>query len=318
MMKERSRHGTASFVYPARVLRRSFFTKRNKPQRRRPRFRLALAALAPLALLGVLAAAAVGALAEEQPTTDDSALDAFTNASAHEAAGFQLAASSGETVQPGPACGPSAPLRRYDVVAINVEMTLNRFLDYEPRGLMYVLEEDLPRVRAEEAQNREARAGRAEPAVTAGLHGDAIQPLTLRVNQGECLRISLRNDLRGSEPASLHLHGSALRLASTGAPAIATNQNTIAASGETVVYEWAVPNNHQEGTHSFHSHGDAREQTNHGLFGAVIVEPRGSTYMDPRTRSSAIPAGPASASSPTTTTRLAMSGTATSIGIAGR
>ena len=247
------------------------------------RLRLALAGLAPLALLVVLAAAAVGALADEQPTTDDTTHDAFTNASAHEADGVRLAASSIETVQPGPACAPSAFVRRYDVVAINVEMTLNRFLDYDPQGRMYVLEEDLPRVRAEEAQNREARAGRAEPAVTAGLQGDAIQPLTLRVNQSECLRISLRNDLRNDEPATLHLHGSALRLASTGAPAIATNPDSIAAPGAAVVYEWAVADNRQEGTHSFHSHGDAREQTNHGLFGAVVVEPRGSVYLDPRT-----------------------------------
>ena len=46
--------------------------------------------------------------------------------------------------------------------------------------------------------------------MTIGLQGDAIQPLTLRVNQGECLRLTLRNDLAAGEPASLHLHGSGL------------------------------------------------------------------------------------------------------------
>ena len=59
-----------------------------------------------------------------------------------------------------------------------------------------MLADDLDRVRKEEQQNADARAGRAEPAVSLGLQGDAIQPLTLRVDQGECLRIAFRNDLK--------------------------------------------------------------------------------------------------------------------------
>ena len=55
------------------------------------------------------------------------------------------------------------PVREYDVVAIDLEITLNRYLDYDPEGRMYVLEEELERVRQEEAQNKaaRARAGRA-------------------------------------------------------------------------------------------------------------------------------------------------------------
>ena len=40
-------------------------------------------------------------------------------------------------------CDPEAPVRHYDVAAIDVEITLNRFLDYDPDGRMYVLERDL-------------------------------------------------------------------------------------------------------------------------------------------------------------------------------
>jgi FtsP/CotA-like multicopper oxidase with cupredoxin domain len=96
----------------------------------------------------------------------------------------------------------------------------------------------------------------------------------LRVNQGECLRITLRNDLAKGEPASLHL-------ARTGAPAIATNPEAIAQQGATVTYEWWVAEDEPEGTHYFHSHGDDRLQTSHGLFGALVVEPKGSVYRDP-------------------------------------
>ncbi len=188
-----------------------------------------------------------------------------------------------ETVSPGARCPATAPRRDYKIAAINVEITLNRFLDHDPNGRMYVLEEDLARAREEEAKNRGSRAGRGEPAVSLGLQGDAIQPLALRVNQGECLRVTLRNDLKNGEPGSLHLHGSSLYVATTGSPAIATNSDAIARPGGTVVYEWWVRENVPEGTHYFHSHGATRLQTAHGLFGAVIVEPEGSQHLDPMT-----------------------------------
>jgi hypothetical protein len=174
-------------------------------------------------------------------------------------------------------------VRVYDVVATNVEITLNRFLDHDPSGRMYVLQEELGRVRQEEAQNRVARSGTGEPAVSLGLQGDTIQPLALRVNQGECLRITLQNDLKAGELASLHVHGSSLYVAKTGGPAIATNPDTSARPGESVTYEWWVAERTPEGTHYFHSHGRTRLQTGHGLFGAVIVEPKGSRHLDPVT-----------------------------------
>ena len=65
-------------------------------------------------------------------------------------------------------------------------------------------------------------------------------------------------------------------------PAIATNRAAAADPGQTVEYEWMVSLDEPEGTHYFHSHGDDREQTSHGLFGALIVEPVGSAYLDPR------------------------------------
>jgi len=201
--------------------------------------------------------------------------------SAHEASeGQQLIATTDESVRRGARCS-GLPVQLYNVLAINVDITYNRYLDHDPQGRMYVLEEDLARVRNEEALNARARVGQAEPAVSQGLQGDAIQPLTLRVRPGECLRIRLRNSLNDGEPASLHVHGSSLHLAGTNQPAIATNARATAAAGAIVTYEWKVPDNETEGTHYFHSHGNDRFQTGHGLFGAVIVEPRGSEWIDP-------------------------------------
>ncbi len=186
-----------------------------------------------------------------------------------------------ESVVAGPACDPDAPFRHYDVAAINVEITLNRFLDYDPDGRMYVLEQDIERVRQEEARNRIARYDLAGPAVSIGLDGDAIQPLTIRANQGDCVSIALRNGLKGSEPASLHIHGSSLYVAATGEPAIATNLDASVLPGETVRYEWMVADDAQEGVHYFHSHGVERFQAGHGLFGAIVIEQHGASYLDP-------------------------------------
>ena len=56
---------------------------------------------------------------------------------------------------------------------INVEITLNRWLDFYP-GYMYVLTENIDKARAEEAKNKEARdkEGFDPGAVSTGLQGD--------------------------------------------------------------------------------------------------------------------------------------------------
>ena len=90
--------------------------------------------------------------------------------------GLVLRPQAEESVYAAARCSSDAPVREFNAVVVNVEISLNRFLDYDPLGRMYVLEEELSRVRAEEAQNRAARADQADPAVTIGLQGDAIQP----------------------------------------------------------------------------------------------------------------------------------------------
>jgi len=205
--------------------------------------------------------------------------------SAHEASeGFVLVASVGRDV-PGPAarCDPAVAVRSYAIAAIAVDITIDRYLDHDPEGRMYVLEDDLARVRDEEARNAGARQRGGEPAVSFGLQGDAIQPLALRVDQGECLRITLRNALPGSAATGLELHGSSLHVVGSVIPAITTNPSAYAQPGATVTYEWMVRTTEPEGTHYFQSLGDDRVATSHGLFGAAIVEPRGARFLDPLT-----------------------------------
>lgn len=224
-----------------------------------------------------------------QPATPIYAHD--NGPAAHEGdEGLILAPARAESVYPAAHCPADAPIRAYNVVAIQLAITLNRYLDYDPEGRMYVLEEALPQVRQEEAQNATARKDGGFGGVSLGLQGDAIQPLVLRVNQGECLQITLRNDLPAPEAVTLHLHGSGLYVQGSGPPALTGNAEAIIAPGVTITYTWWVSPDEPEGTHYFHSHADERFQTGHGLFGAVIVEPQGAHYHDPRT-GQALPSG---------------------------
>jgi FtsP/CotA-like multicopper oxidase with cupredoxin domain len=182
----------------------------------------------------------------------------------------------------GGRCPASAPVKRYDISAINVEITLNMWLDYYP-GYMYVLTENIDKVREEEAKNREARGreGHDPGAVKNGLQNQWIQPLVIRGNQGDCVKITLRNQLDGGEDVSLHIHGSSMVVSATGKPATTTNPDAIASQGKSVDLEWYIHPSTQEGGRQFHSYSNDRELTVMGLFGTFVVEPKGSEYLDP-------------------------------------
>ncbi len=181
----------------------------------------------------------------------------------------------------GGRCPAYAPVKHYDVSMIEAEITLNRWLDFYP-GYMYVLTEDIDKVRAEEAKNKEAREkeGFDPGAVSTGLQGDWIQPLVIRGNQGDCVKITLRNQMM-IEAGSLHIHGASTVISATGQAATTTNSDSVVEPGKTVEMEWYLYPSIQEGVRQFHSYSNDRELTVMGLFGAFVVEPQGSRYLDP-------------------------------------
>lgn len=200
--------------------------------------------------------------------------------------GYLLASQPG--VEPvaatGGRCPSSAPVKKYDISAINVEITLNQWLDFYP-GYMYALTENLEKVRAEEAKNKAARENEKNQhdpgAVTNGIQGDYIQPLVIRGNQGDCVRVTLRNALEGGEAVSLHIHGSSMLISATGKPATTTNGDAVAAKGKSVEMEWYIHPDTQEGGRQFHTYSNDRELTVMGMFGTFVVEPKGARYLDP-------------------------------------
>src|SRR6185503_2408573 len=187
-------------------------------------------------------------------------------------------------VSQGVRCPAQAPVRAYDISAINVEITVNRFGDFYP-GFMYVLTGNVAGIRAEEEKNRAARDSDdptfAGGAVSNGLQGDLIQPLVIRANQGDCLKITLRNQI-ADDPTNMIINGSQMLVASTGKPATANNPDALVATGKSGEFEWAIPTDLQVGGRAFHSDA-SRDQYSLGLLGSLVVEPRGSRFLSPFT-----------------------------------
>jgi hypothetical protein len=170
-------------------------------------------------------------------------------------------------------CRPGAPVRTYAVAAIPVDLPLNAHGDHVPRGFMYVLEEELPAVREQERRPWPERAAH-------GLHDEPIQPLVLRANLGECLRVDFTNRL-DTGPASLRIEG---------LPATVSSQargfvpGTSVPPGRGLTYVFSLPEAEEaEGLYLLHDAEEGGEREARGLFGALVLEPAGAVYRDAST-----------------------------------
>jgi hypothetical protein len=176
-------------------------------------------------------------------------------------------------------CPASAPVKTFDVSAIDMKMWLDRFGDNDPQAQMYVLDSMIPAVRAQEA------AGPSSLSI--GLADDAMQPLAIRANEGDCVTINFTNrttrpaPLASSNTYGLHIDGLAFDMSSSG-DAIGNNApSSVAGSGGTATYTFYIPNDVTlEGAHYIHPGPANRQAVAHGLFGTLNVEPRGSSYLD--------------------------------------
>lgn len=192
---------------------------------------------------------------------------------------------------PGQPCPTGAPVRDYRVQAIDVDITVNRFGDHDPLGKMFVLtgygatprvvgDGQLPSY-AETNQLSKVRTQEASRHVSIGLRDDPIQPLVIRANMGECVEISFTNDLTGGD-VGMHIDGVSYDVASSG-DAVGENPSSTATRGvvEPTIYRYYVPDDPAyEGGHYIRPGPGMRSLVNHGLFGVLSVEPKGSVYRN--------------------------------------
>ncbi len=215
-----------------------------------------------------------------------------------------------------PSCPSGAPVKTFDVSAIDHDIVYNRYGDHDPYGLAYVLAEDVAAVRAGEQE---------------------LEPLVLRVNEGDCVRVNLTNDVDWEQFAA---HGALGTLdgdapitrepvtpgqaaddpADTGVPWIAGNRVSLhpalvrydvrssdgtvvgynpdqtAGPGETVEYAWFADEvTYQDpasagyltdgelGAVPLLEFGDVRGHRHHGLLASLVVGPPDATFNDPIT-----------------------------------
>lgn len=97
-------------------------------------------------------------------------------------------------------------------------------------------------------------------------YNDSFPSPTMRVKEGDRVRIQFRNDLK--EPTNLHFHG--LHIPPTGQ---GDNVFRTVKPGETALYEFKIPIG-SAGTYWYHPHyhGNANIQLFAGLSGAIIVD----------------------------------------------
>lgn len=167
------------------------------------------------------------------------------------------------------------------VVALDQVIFFNRLGAFLPSGMIYALERDVVPI-----------SGQALTPGDVTLREDKRpRPLTLRMNVGDCLQVTFTNLLApqrvdeeqpATRNASMMVDGLSMvgSIASAGSN-VGINASSLAAPGQTRTYTWYAP---KEGAFLIQSAGAMTGgegdggQPDHGLFGVVNVEPRGSKW----------------------------------------
>lgn len=105
--------------------------------------------------------------------------------------------------------------------------------------------------------------------VNAMLYNGRVPGPTIRVTQGDKVRINVTNLM--TQSTSIHFHGVHTPNSQDGVPYVT---QPVIKPGKTFTYEFVAKN---FGTHMYHSHHNAAEQVSRGLMAAFIIEPSDST-----------------------------------------
>ncbi|CCJ32692.1 multicopper oxidase domain-containing protein [Caloramator australicus] len=169
-------------------------------------------------------------------------------------------------------CPPNAPVKTFEIVAIEVPIKYNNQNWHDPFGRIYCLAED----------EQDILNGIKEP-----------EPLVIRVNAGDCVEIKFTNKLpltiggnlfqtvHATTQCTCHVHLVKFDVLCSDGGGNGWNYSSGVRPGETIIYRWYA----DEELHAcfFHDHLFANTHQQHGLFASLIVEPAGSKYISPYT-----------------------------------
>jgi FtsP/CotA-like multicopper oxidase with cupredoxin domain len=155
-------------------------------------------------------------------------------------------------------CAAQAPVRSYDVTVFDRALPTAPTRDVN--GVIYALTSDVAAIRA---------------------GAKRVEPLVIRANQGDCVRITLRDQLPagslyGGTRAGFDLGKLPYNPQTSAGTAVGLNPDTTVASGQSIAYEFAADK--LLGTAIFQNLGSVAS-IRHGAYGLLVVEPAGSSWF---------------------------------------
>ena len=179
-------------------------------------------------------------------------------------------------------CCTDKNIKVFEIAAVQAKLIYNRFGWHDPQGRFFVLKEDIEKEGTLDNYLNKVESGEIRP-----------EPLIIRVNAGDCIEIRLTNFLpefiEGNEfqlktltdIVGYHIH--LVKFDTIVSDGAANGWNNIAGARkcETLIERFFA--NEELNAVLFHDHLFANMHQQHGMFGAIIVEPAGSVFLDPKT-----------------------------------
>jgi manganese oxidase len=174
-------------------------------------------------------------------------------------------------------CLENAFVQEYNIAVIELPIIYNNQGWNDPKGRIFILEEDV----------EDVCAGRKEP-----------EPLIIHQPANTCIRINFTNRLphildgdafqlvARTYECGMHIHFVKFDVLVNDGANVGWNYDSSVLPGETIQYEYYA--DVELKAWFFHDHLFAIQQEQHGLFGAGVVHPRFTKFVDSKTGSSVV------------------------------
>jgi hypothetical protein len=174
-----------------------------------------------------------------------------------------------------PVCPADAPVKTFNVVAMDYPSM--KFNPKAPEAIEVDFERKI------QVSNPDAKIYALEEEASKVAAGLQPMPLTIRANVGDCVKVNLKNKMKASRASF-----SAISLAfdpkdSMGANVGNNKGDQTIAPGENRTYTYYADPFLGEITSLVWDWGNVMVNPRNGLFGAVVIGPKGSKYRDPKT-----------------------------------
>lgn len=133
-------------------------------------------------------------------------------------------------------------VRTFHIEAIQIPIVYNRYGDYDPEGLIYVLEEDADRIQREALKRFEMDIPQPY---------EEVLPLVIRANRGDTVKVRFRNSL--NRRLSIHVQGLSYDINTADGASVGYNDDST--TGGEIWYTWYAD---KEGVYLFNDMADPR------------------------------------------------------------